>query len=96
MESKYKELFQKILPKITFNYPTPDGIDYEIIYDIFLESDKTLSMIIGYNRITPQNKVTVAPKVLNDVLLSEIKNIARYINLENKYVMIQNINNDSI
>jgi len=96
MESKYKELFQKILPKITFNYPTPDGIDYEIIYDNFLESDKTLSMIIGYNRITPQNKVTVVPKVLNDVLLSEIKNIARYINLENKYVMIQNINNDSI
>ena len=96
MESRYKELFQKILPKIRFNFPEPEGIEYEIIYDTFMESEGTLSMKVGYKRITPKNKITVVPKVLNQTLYTEIRTISRYINLENKLVIIENRDNELV
>jgi hypothetical protein len=96
MESRYKELFQKILPKIKFNFPEPEGIEYEIIYDTFMESEGTLSMMVSYKRITPKNKITVVPKVLNQTLYTEIRTISRYINLENKSVIIENRDNELV
>jgi len=89
MENDYKELFQRILPKITYNYPTPYGIDYDIIYENIMISESLVSIRVDYNRTTPHNKITVVKRVLNDVLRLEVTDIQKYINLNDKIVIIE-------
>jgi len=89
MEPDYKTLFQKILPKITYNYPKPIGISYDIIYENVMTTEGMISIRVDYCRTTPYNKVTVVKKVLNDVLQREIRDISKYINLNNKSVIIE-------
>jgi len=89
METDYKKLFQKILPKITYNYPSPCGISYDITYENILVTEKTISFRVDYNRTTPYNKITVVRRLLNEVLRHEIRDIERYVNLKNKAIMIE-------
>lgn len=89
MENDYKELFQKILPKITYNHPKPYGINYDIKYENVMISQGVISIRVDYCRNTPHNKVTVVKKVLNDVLRYEVKVIQKYINLNDKEVIIE-------
>lgn len=96
METDYKKLFQKILPKITFSYPEPDGIIYEVDYKNIMITDRTISLLVDYSRITPKNKVTVVPRVLNETLHNDIKLISRYINIERKMLIIENTNTELI
>ena len=96
MANDYKKLFQKILPKITFSYPEPDGITYEIDYKNVMMTERTISLLVDYKRITPKNKVTVVPRVLNQTLHCDIKTISRYINIEKKMIIIENINTELI
>lgn len=89
MVNDYKELFQRILPKITYNYPTPHGINYDVIYENIMVTEGAISIKVDYHRTTPYNKVTVVKKVLNDVLHWEVRDIQKYINLNNKSVIIE-------
>jgi len=89
MEVDYKKLLQRILPKITYNYPSPGGISYDIIYENVLVTQKTISLKVDYERTTPHNKLIIVKKVLDEVLYNEIRNIDKYINLQDKSIIIE-------
>ena len=96
MENRYKELFQKILPTIKFSYPQDGGIVYNVIYEDIIEEERSLEIIVGYDRLSEKNKITVVPRVLNETLLYDIARISNLINLSNKSVIIKNLNQELV
>jgi hypothetical protein len=91
MAKNYEQLFQKAFPKVSYNISESDSIDYEIEYKDITETDKLLSIVVDYKRITPLNRIKIAYCVLNETLCRDIQTISKYINMENKIFVVQNI-----
>jgi hypothetical protein len=76
---------------VSYNISESDSIDYEIDYKDITETDKLLSIVVDYKRITPLNRIKIAYCVLNETLCRDIQTISKYINMENKIFVVQNI-----
>ena len=92
MENNYKELFQKILPKIKINLPKSSEVIYRIEYYSFMLSDNFFSVGVNYNIDTYQEKIKLSNEVLNELLMEELMVISKYINLGDKSISVHNIN----
>lgn len=92
----YKQLFQKVFPKISYNISESDVIEYEVIYQDIIETNKLLLVVVEYKRILPPNKIKITNKVLNQTLFLDLQTISKYINAEDKSFIIKNVTDSLI
>jgi len=97
METKYIELFQKILPKISVGDSAKGfGIEYDIRYFEVVENDIDLVIGVEYKLNVEKfgyKQPHMSNHILNKILYTEIKSITRLINLGNKRIVIKNGSN---
>lgn len=88
MENNYKELFQKILPTLKFEYPEPKGLEYEVIYHEIEESPEMLNVYVESKPIREYGKIKLTKSLFTTILQSDIESIKRLINLDNKLIRV--------
>lgn len=89
MNEQYLNLFRKLYPQFEFQINKGKVVAYVIDFISVDVSDNVVNIKVKSNRIVSESSVDIGDLVLYSVLTEEIRDISRYINLEDKLILVK-------